>query len=51
MVRAGLSLGYRDDFHIFRRGSVRAVRYRDEGLDLIVRLYSAEVSPAFIFNV
>ncbi|GFU51664.1 transposable element Tcb1 transposase [Trichonephila clavipes] len=48
MVRAGISLGYRTDLHIFKWGSVMAVRYRDEVLEPIVRLYAAAVGPAFV---
>ncbi|GFV31547.1 elongation factor 2 [Trichonephila clavipes] len=48
MVWAGISLGYRTDLHIFKRGSVTAVRYRDEVLEPIVRLYAAAVGPTFI---
>ena len=54
MVWAGISLRYRSDLHIFKRGSVKAVRYRDEVLELIVRLYAAAVGPTFVlidFNV
>ncbi|KFM72504.1 Transposable element Tcb1 transposase, partial [Stegodyphus mimosarum] len=38
MVSAGISLAYRTDLHIFKRGSLTAVRYRDEVLEPIVRL-------------
>ncbi|GFV74342.1 transposable element Tcb1 transposase [Trichonephila clavipes] len=48
MVWAGISLGYRTDLHIFKRGSVTAVRYRDEVLEPIVRLYAAAVGPTFV---
>ncbi|GFW93907.1 transposable element Tcb1 transposase [Trichonephila clavipes] len=48
MVWAGISLGYRIDLHIFKRGSVTAVRYRDDVLESIVRLYAAAVSPTFV---
>ncbi|GBO05452.1 hypothetical protein AVEN_17687-1 [Araneus ventricosus] len=48
MVKAGISLGYRTDLHIYRRGSVSAVRYRDEVLDPIVKLYAAVVGPSFV---
>ncbi|GFU71590.1 transposable element Tcb1 transposase [Trichonephila clavipes] len=48
MVWAGISLGYRTDLHIFKRGSVMAVRYRDEVLEPIVRLYTAAVGPTFV---
>ena len=33
---------------IFKRGSVKAVRHRDEGLEGIVRFYAAEISPTFV---
>ncbi|GFV80942.1 transposable element Tcb1 transposase [Trichonephila clavipes] len=39
---------YRTDLHIFKRGSVTAVRYRDEVLEPIVRLYAAAVGPTFV---
>ncbi|GBM54875.1 hypothetical protein AVEN_158311-1 [Araneus ventricosus] len=48
MVWAGISLGYRTDLHIYRRGSVTVVRYRDEVLDPIVKLYAAAVGPPFV---
>ncbi|GFX03736.1 transposable element Tcb1 transposase [Trichonephila clavipes] len=48
MVWAGISFGYRTDLHIFKRGSVTAVRYRDEVLELIVRLYAAAIGPTFV---
>ncbi|GFW90013.1 transposable element Tcb1 transposase [Trichonephila clavipes] len=48
MVWAGISLGYRTGLHIFKRGSVRAVRYRDEVLEPIVGLYAAAVGPTFV---
>ena len=38
MVWSEISLGYRIDLHIFKRGSVTAVRYRDEALEHKVRL-------------
>ena len=41
-------MGYRTDLHIYRQGSETAVRYRDEVLDPIVRLYAAAGGPAFI---
>ncbi|GFW08746.1 transposable element Tcb1 transposase [Trichonephila clavipes] len=47
MVWAGISLGYRTDLRIFKRGSVTAVRYRDEILEPIVSLYAAIVGPTF----
>ncbi|GFT18953.1 transposable element Tcb1 transposase [Trichonephila clavipes] len=48
MVAAGISLGYLTDLHIFKRGSVTAVRYRDEVPETIVRLYAAAVGPTFV---
>ncbi|GFS89520.1 transposable element Tcb1 transposase [Trichonephila clavipes] len=42
------SIGYCIDLHIFKRGSVTAVRYRDEVLEPIVRLYAAAVGPTFV---
>ncbi|GFT52097.1 transposable element Tcb1 transposase [Trichonephila clavipes] len=48
MVWGGISLGYRTDLHIFKRGSVTAVPYRDEVLEPIVRLYAAAVGPTFV---
>ncbi|GFX18573.1 transposable element Tcb1 transposase [Trichonephila clavipes] len=48
MVLAGFTLGYRTDLHIFKRGSVTAVQYRDEVLEPIVRLHAAAVGPIFI---
>ncbi|GFT39331.1 transposable element Tcb1 transposase [Trichonephila clavipes] len=48
MVWVGNSLGYRTDLHIFKRGSVTAVRYRDEVLEHIVRLYAAAVGLTFV---
>ncbi|GFX34769.1 transposable element Tcb1 transposase [Trichonephila clavipes] len=48
MVLAGISLGFRTDLHIFKRGSVTAVRYRDEVLEPIVILYATSVGPTFV---
>ncbi|GBL80408.1 Transposable element Tcb2 transposase [Araneus ventricosus] len=48
MVWAGISSGYRTDLHIYRLGSVTAVRYRDEVLDPIVKLYAAADGPSFV---
>ncbi|GFT98061.1 uncharacterized protein TNCV_3362681 [Trichonephila clavipes] len=42
------SIGYRTDLHIFKRDSVTAVRYRDEVLEPIVRLYAAAVGRTFV---
>ncbi|GFW52813.1 transposable element Tcb1 transposase [Trichonephila clavipes] len=38
----------RTDLHIFKRGSVTAIRYRDEVLESIVRLCAAAVGPTFV---
>ncbi|GFV86979.1 transposable element Tcb1 transposase [Trichonephila clavipes] len=48
MVWAWISLGYRTDLHIFKRGSVTAVRYQDKVLEPIVRLYAVAVGPTFV---
>ncbi|GFU71856.1 transposable element Tcb1 transposase [Trichonephila clavipes] len=48
MVWTGISLLYRPDLHILKRSSVTAVRYRDEVLEPIVRLYDAVVGPTFV---
>ncbi|GFU47955.1 transposable element Tcb1 transposase [Trichonephila clavipes] len=48
MVWVRISLGYRTDLRIFKRGSVTAIRYRDEVLEPIVTLYAAAVDPAFV---
>ncbi|GFT44786.1 transposable element Tcb1 transposase [Trichonephila clavipes] len=48
MVWAGVSLGYRTDLHIFKRGSVTTVWYPYEVLKPIVRLYAAAVGPTFV---
>ncbi|GFV85885.1 transposable element Tcb1 transposase [Trichonephila clavipes] len=48
MVWTGISLGYHGDLHIFKRGSVMAVRYGDEVLEPIMRLYAAAVGPTFV---
>ncbi|GFV23654.1 transposable element Tcb1 transposase [Trichonephila clavipes] len=48
MVWAGISLGYRTGLRIFKWGSVTAIRYRDEVLKPIVRLYAAAVGPTFV---
>ena len=48
MMWAEISLGYRTDLQLFKQGSVRAVRYRDEVLGPIERLYAAAVGPTFV---
>ncbi|GFT42338.1 transposable element Tcb1 transposase [Trichonephila clavipes] len=47
-IMADISLGDRTDLHIFKRGSVTAIRYRDEVLESIVRLCAAAVGPTFV---
>ncbi|GFY35984.1 transposable element Tcb1 transposase [Trichonephila clavipes] len=47
MAWAGISIGYHTNVHIFKRGSVTAVRYRDI-LEPIVRLCAAAVGPTFV---
>ncbi|GFX01633.1 transposable element Tcb1 transposase [Trichonephila clavipes] len=39
---------YRTDLHIFKRGSVTAVRYRDDVLEPILKLCAAAVGPTFV---
>ncbi|GFY03741.1 transposable element Tcb1 transposase [Trichonephila clavipes] len=48
MMWEGILLGYSTDMLILKQGSVTAVRYRDEVLDHIVRLYAAAVRPTFV---
>ena len=48
MVWAGISLEYRTDLRILKCGSLTAVRYRDEVLEPIVRLYAAAVGLTFV---
>ena len=48
MVRAGISLGYLNDLHIFKSGFVTAIRHRDEVLEHFLRLYVAAVGPTFV---
>ncbi|KFM71950.1 Transposable element Tcb1 transposase, partial [Stegodyphus mimosarum] len=48
MVWAGISLRYRTDLHILKRGPLTDVRYLDEVLEPIVRLYAAAVGPTFV---
>ncbi|GFU55334.1 transposable element Tcb1 transposase [Trichonephila clavipes] len=50
MMWAGISLGYRTELRIFKRGSVRAIRYRDGVLEPIVRLYAAALGPTFVLK-
>ncbi|GFV37062.1 transposable element Tcb1 transposase [Trichonephila clavipes] len=48
MVWAEISLADRTHLHIFKRGSVTAIRYRDEVLESIVRLCAAAVGPTLV---
>ncbi|GFX87399.1 transposable element Tcb1 transposase [Trichonephila clavipes] len=48
MLWAEISLRDHTDLHIFKRGSVTAIRYRDEVLESIVRLCAAAVGPTFV---
>ena len=48
MVWAGISLGYRTNLYMFKRGSVTAVQYRDEALEPIVRLHAAAIDLTFV---
>ena len=48
MMWVGILLRYRTDLHIFKRGSMTAVRYRDEVLEPIVRLYAAVAGLTFV---
>ncbi|GFT96696.1 transposable element Tcb1 transposase [Trichonephila clavipes] len=41
-------VGYCTDLHIFKRSSVTAVRFRDEVLEPIVRMYAKAVGPIFV---
>ncbi|GBM62442.1 Transposable element Tcb2 transposase [Araneus ventricosus] len=48
MVWAGIMLDGRTPLHVFERGSVTGVRYRDEILEPYVRLFRGAVGPEFI---
>ncbi|GFS66885.1 transposable element Tcb2 transposase [Trichonephila clavipes] len=43
-----ISLEYHTDLHIYKRGSVTVIRYRDEVIEPIVRLYATAVGPTFV---
>ncbi|GFW02314.1 transposable element Tcb2 transposase [Trichonephila clavipes] len=49
MVWAGIIMDGRTDLHFFDTGSVTAQRYKDEVLQLYVRLFRGAVGPDFIF--
>ncbi|GBN62014.1 hypothetical protein AVEN_171292-1 [Araneus ventricosus] len=48
MVWADIMLDGRTPLHVFERGTVIGVRYRDEILQPYVRLFRGEVGPEFI---
>ncbi|GBL77796.1 hypothetical protein AVEN_152995-1 [Araneus ventricosus] len=48
MVWAGIMLDGRTPLHVFERGTVIVVRYRDEILEPYVRLFKGAVGPEFI---
>ncbi|GBM77396.1 hypothetical protein AVEN_213857-1 [Araneus ventricosus] len=48
MVWAGIMLDGRTPLHVFERGTVSGVRYRDEILEPYVRLFRGAVVPEFI---
>ena len=48
MVWASILLDGRTHLHVFERGTVTAVRYRDEVLEPYVRLFRGEVNPDII---
>ncbi|GBN82143.1 Transposable element Tcb2 transposase [Araneus ventricosus] len=48
MVWAGIMLDGRTHLHVFKRGTVTRVMYRDEILEPYVRLFKAAVGPEFI---
>ncbi|KAI3361578.1 hypothetical protein L3Q82_013721, partial [Scortum barcoo] len=48
MVWGGISLGGRTALHVLARGSLTAIRYRDEILRPLVRPYAGVVGPGFL---
>ncbi|GFV72702.1 DDE_3 domain-containing protein [Trichonephila clavipes] len=48
MVWAGIMLDSRTPLHIFERGFVSGVRYRNEDLEPYVRLFRSACGPIFI---
>uniref|UniRef100_A0A673W4C9 Tc1-like transposase DDE domain-containing protein n=1 Tax=Salmo trutta TaxID=8032 RepID=A0A673W4C9_SALTR len=48
MVWGGISLGGRTALHVLARGSLTAIRYRDEILRPLVRPYAGAVGPEFL---
>ncbi|GBN24069.1 hypothetical protein AVEN_27890-1 [Araneus ventricosus] len=51
MVWAGIMLDGRTPLHVFERGTVTGVRYRDEILEPYVRIFRGAVDPEFILMV
>ncbi len=50
MVWADIMLDGRTSLHIFDRGSVTGVRYRDEVLEPYVNVFRGAVGPEFILK-
>uniref|UniRef100_A0A8C7ILZ4 Transposase n=1 Tax=Oncorhynchus kisutch TaxID=8019 RepID=A0A8C7ILZ4_ONCKI len=48
MVWGGISLGGRTALHVLARGSLTAIRYRDEILRPLMRPYAGAVGPGFL---
>ena len=48
MVWGGISLGGRTALHVLAKGSLTAIRYRDEILRPLVRPYAGAVGPGFL---
>ena len=48
MVWGGISMDGRTDLHVFGRGGINAVRYRDEILEPIVRPFAGAIGQEFI---
>uniref|UniRef100_A0A8K9VB88 Transposase Tc1-like domain-containing protein n=1 Tax=Oncorhynchus mykiss TaxID=8022 RepID=A0A8K9VB88_ONCMY len=48
MVWGGISLGGRTALHVLARGSLTAIRYRDEILSPLMRPYAGAVGPGFL---
>lgn len=49
MVWAGIMMNGRTQLHVFDRGNINALRYRDEILRPYVRLFRGAVGPDFLF--
>ena len=48
MVWAGISIGGRTDLHVFQRGAINAITYRDDIILPIVRPYAGAVGDDFL---